>query len=184
MTPFVKVARDATESLIHREVLLAQPPEFFCGFFGGRVPTIYEKLFFVEQAVQRMTSLQIYENDVYRVEAVNSPPFVHLDICRHDGLPCKNWRDFQRIKNELVGPDLEAVELFPAESRLVDTSNQYHLWVHTDPNYRFPFGFLERLVLSTPLRYHLDATQADAPANERDVAADRIGAQHLAAGTA
>jgi len=40
------------------------------------------------------------------------------------------------------------VELFPAESRLVDTSNTYHLWVHHDPTYRFPVGLHHRLVAS------------------------------------
>src|ERR1043165_2191444 len=40
-----------------------------------------------------------------------------------------DWRDYQRIKNELVGPEAEGVELYPAESRLVDTSNQFHLYV-------------------------------------------------------
>ena len=57
---------------------------------------------------------------------------------RHD------WRDFQRIKNELVGPEAEAVELYPAESRRVDGANQYHLWCF--PHFRFPFGFAERMV--------------------------------------
>jgi len=42
---------------------------------------------------------------------------------RHD------WREMQRIKNEIMGEEREAVEIFPAESRLVDTSNQFHLFV-------------------------------------------------------
>jgi len=36
--------------------------------------------------------------------------------------------------------------LYPAESRRVDTSNQYHLWVMKDPMFKFPFGFKERMV--------------------------------------
>ena len=52
----------------------------------------------------------------------------HLSIKRRDGAACRDWRDFQRIKNELIGPEAEAVELYPAESRLVDGANQYHLW--------------------------------------------------------
>ena len=39
---------------------------------------------------------------------------------------------------------MEAVELYPAESRLVDNANQWHLWCVT--GFRFPFGFAERLV--------------------------------------
>lgn len=46
--------------------------------------------------------------------------------------------------NELVGEEVEAVELYPAESRLVDGSNQFHLWCVI--GFRFPFGFEERLV--------------------------------------
>ncbi len=59
---------------------------------------------------------------------------------RHD------WREFQRIKNELCGPECEAIELYPAESRLVDTANQY--WVHVLPEgMRIPVGFNDRLVM-------------------------------------
>jgi len=69
---------------------------------------------------------------------------VHLSIKTHDRSARHDWRDLQRIKNELCGPECEAVELFPAESRLVDGANQYHLFVFRD--FRFPFGFNERLV--------------------------------------
>lgn len=67
----------------------------------------------------------------------------HLSIRRQDRQPCRDWRDFQRIKNQLAGPEYEAMEIYPAESRLVDMANQYHLWC-------FPFalgvGFEKRLV--------------------------------------
>ena len=73
----------------------------------------------------------------------------HLLIGRRDKAPVgkERFRDFQRIKNELVGPECEAVELYPAESRLVDTANQYHLWCFAEEE-RFPFGYTDRLVLS------------------------------------
>jgi hypothetical protein len=54
----------------------------------------------------------------------------------------------QRIKNELVGKEHEAVELYPAESRKVDSSNQYHLWVLVEKGLKFPFGYTTRDVLS------------------------------------
>jgi hypothetical protein len=74
-----------------------------------------------------------------------------LSVKTHDRAPVHDWRDFQRIKNELVGPEAEAVELYPAESRLVDTSNQFHLWCF-EPPFKFPFGYVDRLVMgeSTP----------------------------------
>ena len=43
---------------------------------------------------------------------------------RHDRAPIRDWRIGQRIKNEVLGPEWEAVELYPADSRLVDTSNE------------------------------------------------------------
>lgn len=65
----------------------------------------------------------------------------HLNIRRRDGKPIfRDWRHFQWIKNQLVGEECEGLEIYPAESRLNDTSNKYHLWVFNDPNYRIPFG--------------------------------------------
>lgn len=73
-------------------------------------------------------------------------PMVHLSIKTNDRAAHHDWRDLQRIKNELCGDEAEAVELYPAESRLVDAANQYHLFVCKPGGYRFPFGFKERLV--------------------------------------
>ncbi len=68
----------------------------------------------------------------------------HLSIKDHDRSARHDWRDLQRIKNELVGPQYEAIEIYPAESRLVDTCNQYHLYVFR--TWRPPMGFDSRLV--------------------------------------
>lgn len=54
---------------------------------------------------------------------------LHLSIRHNERKAVRDWRHFQRIKNELAGTEREAVEIFPPESQLVDTSNQYHLWV-------------------------------------------------------
>jgi hypothetical protein len=76
----------------------------------------------------------------------DDPELIHLSIKRNDKRPVTSWRDLQKIKNELVGPECEAVQIFPAESRMIDTSNQYHLWCFSDPTFRIPFGYNERLV--------------------------------------
>lgn len=57
----------------------------------------------------------------------------HISVKQRDKGSLHDWRDFQRIKNDLLGPEGEAAELYPAESRLMDTSNQYHLWAFLDP---------------------------------------------------
>lgn len=90
---------------------------------------------------------RIFQNDTYLVALREVPgegpfpPLIHLSIKRLDKEIVRDWRDLQEIKNQLVGPQCEGVELYPAEDRLVDTANQFHLWVIKDPNYRFPFGF-------------------------------------------
>lgn len=75
---------------------------------------------------------------------VNTPTY--LSIKRLDREPINDWRAMQKIKNSIVGPEWEAVEIYPAESRLVDTANQYHLWCWDAP---FPiYLFNERAVWS------------------------------------
>lgn len=84
----------------------------------------------------RKAGEEVWKNSRYTVivkkEAHPSDPEMprrlYLSIKRNDKEVIRDWRDLQRIKNELLGPEQEMVELFPAESRLVDTANQYHLW--------------------------------------------------------
>jgi hypothetical protein len=152
MTPFQKVPVSPLATMMKRHTLYAQPDEFFAPFFNGRSPSLQEKMQYIECAVQRLSSLNVWENDTYRVEVAYHAPYIQLNISRHDGAACTCWREFQKIKNELVGPEFEAIELFPAESRLVDTANQYHLWVYADPKFRFPVGFVDRFVLEKPVK--------------------------------
>jgi hypothetical protein len=84
---------------------------------------------------------EFWINDKYQVVKHVQGNMVWLSIRRLDRETIHDWRELQAIKNELVGPEFEAVELYPAESRLVDGANQYHLWAVNDASYRFPFGF-------------------------------------------
>jgi hypothetical protein len=84
---------------------------------------------------------ELFVNDRYDVIRERVGPMWHLSIRPHNPRRGRPWREFQRIKNDLVGPENEGVEIFPAESRLVDTADQYHLWVAADAGFRFPFGF-------------------------------------------
>lgn len=56
----------------------------------------------------------------------------HLMIRRHDGRTDIPWADFQRIKDELVGPDRIAVQVHPSTARLVDDCDVFHLWVYPE----------------------------------------------------
>lgn len=101
-----------------------------------------------KRVVDRFKSERVFLNDLYQVN-IQPPidsPFIHLSIKRRDKAPIHDWRDLQAIKNMLVGPDHEGVELYPAERRLVDTANQYHIWCLKTPGQMFNMGFTERLV--------------------------------------
>lgn len=102
-----------------------------------------------EQVIADLTreekATTVWINHLYQVVRrelkSNLGTVIHLNIRRRDGGPIlRDWRHFQQIKNELIGEECEAIELYPAESRLVDTSNKYHLFGMLDPTFRFPFG--------------------------------------------
>ncbi len=88
---------------------------------------------------------ETWQNSRYAVFVYHygdKPGFVHLSIKHQERLPLHDWRDLQRIKNELCGTASEGAELYPAEDRIVDTCNQYHLWVKR-PGERFDFGYTD-----------------------------------------
>jgi hypothetical protein len=94
-------------------------------------------------------------NSIYVVlvqVAQDVPPFglvVQLSITTHDQQARHDWREMQRIKNELVGENVEAVELYPSENRMVDNANWYHLFCFPRlavGGGRFPFGQHARFV--------------------------------------
>lgn len=77
----------------------------------------------------------LFHNNRYHVfvrrtrnPVAGGPDIVHLSIRDNDRTPRHDWRDFQRIKNEILGPEIELIEIYPRESHLVDFSNQFHLW--------------------------------------------------------
>lgn len=110
--------------------------------------------------------IEVWKNDSYQVmkrymkaKVKGDPSLIWLSCKRIDRQPIHDWRELQEIKNELVGRYNEGVELYPSESRRVDTSNQYHLWVFSSPNYRIPFGFDTRLVSGEDVADEIGAVQ-------------------------
>lgn len=51
-------------------------------------------------------------------------------IQNHLNEPIKNhWAEIQRIKNEIFGPEVTAIEYYPAESQLINQHNIYWIWI-------------------------------------------------------
>lgn len=107
-----------------------------------------------EKCIERARKERVYRSRDWQVHIQlvagtdGWPALLHLNCRRTDREPCHDWRELQMIKNILVGPEHEAVELYPAESRLTDTANNYHLWVILKSGLRFPFGFNGRAVFA------------------------------------
>ena len=78
----------------------------------------------VRRAYADLKNDVIYLNSRYQVNVRVRDELTHLSIKRHDKdrVGPERYRDFLRIKNELCGEDREAVELYPAMERNVDTA--------------------------------------------------------------
>lgn len=104
-----------------------------------------------------------WENDAYYGSfrkydcgfGIGGGPYAVIGISAVDETAKHDWRDFQRIKNDLVGEEWEAVELYPAESRLIDPSNRFYLWCVPKGVFTFGLPGTERKVLK--------ASESDAP---------------------
>ena len=85
--------------------------------------------------------VEVWINDLYVVhKATQADGWTELSVRRQDRGHVVDWRHKQAIKNQLVGPECEGLELYPAESRLYDTANQFYIWVRTEPGDRIPVG--------------------------------------------
>ncbi len=80
---------------------------------------------------------QFWKNNLYTVQAYEVDNLLKLMIRRNDETTSVSWADKQRIKNELVGEEEIAIEVFPPKSKLVNEANIYWLWILPEGNYPF-----------------------------------------------
>jgi len=52
----------------------------------------------------------------------------HLRVRRYDGLAGISWDELQAVKNYYLGPDAQAIEIYPRAYEVVDEVNMRHLW--------------------------------------------------------
>ena len=54
-------------------------------------------------------------------------------VQKHDDTPILNhWSEMQRIKNEVFGKEVTAIEYYPAESNLLNDHNIYWMWIFAE----------------------------------------------------
>lgn len=69
------------------------------------------------------------KNNIYSVQLIDSKDGLLIGIRRHDQSIDVPWAHKQRIKNEIMGPEFQAIEVFPKVSELVDDANMYWIWI-------------------------------------------------------
>ena len=109
-----------------------------------------------KEALALIEGEEVWVNSQYTVHVTRNAPngfgmegVVWLSIKNNEKSARHDWREFQRIKNELTDPECDAVEVYPKESRLHDTADQFHLWVFP-ADAQFPVGFTDRAVSDNP----------------------------------
>jgi hypothetical protein len=80
---------------------------------------------------------QVFQNNLFIVQVFKNVNrfgriYTKIMIRRSDSQPIEKFTTLQRIKNEILGTDVEAIQFFPKESELVDVANLYWLWIEND----------------------------------------------------
>ena len=86
--------------------------------------------------VDGITDYETWENTRYSCSVrrfkngffIRNRPYIVIGISHAHGSAGHDWRDFQAIKNDICGKEWEGIELYPAESRLKETSNCFYIW--------------------------------------------------------
>lgn len=80
---------------------------------------------------------QVRRNRVFAVLVrLDATGVVHLAVSSLSGIR-PSWPEMQRIKDEIVGPDATAIEVYPPKAEVVDEADMFHIWVLRG---KLPFG--------------------------------------------
>ena len=71
----------------------------------------------------------LFITDKHRVALVEHQDHTHIRITRLDGDKIRDWWELQLVKNEVVGEEVAAMQVFPPQNNVRDGSNTYHLFV-------------------------------------------------------
>ena len=95
---------------------------------------------FVPQGMTRAYRNNRYTVMIYDDAPTTNGPVTKVLIQNHFDEPIKNhWSEIQRIKNEIFGKEVMAIEYFPSESELIDQHNIYWIFI-------FPDGVIPKII--------------------------------------
>ena len=107
----------------------------------------------IKKLLTEILNEEVWANNLYECNVRKIPDaklkndIIHLSIKNYDRNTDIPWQHKQWIKNEVLGREYEGLELFPAESRMINTANQYHIWC-LPKGIVVPIGWFEGRVVS------------------------------------
>lgn len=108
--------QDVTQQAIHRSRLLG-------GSAGYQPDAVYQNHKYI---------VQVFKNQLRKGRT-----YTKAMVRRCDSEPIYSWKDLYRIKNEIFGDEVEAVQFMPPVSELTDVANLYWFWIEeTEVNER------------------------------------------------
>ena len=97
-------------------------------------------LSFIPPGMTRAFRNNRYTVMIYDNAETTHGPATQVLIQNHTDTPIINhWWEIQRIKNEVFGPEVTAIEYLPAESELINTHNIYWIFI-------FPEGVIPKIL--------------------------------------
>jgi hypothetical protein len=108
----------------------------------------------LKKNIEHLKKGELWSNEKFMIQVYkgsDADEMIHIDqlkgkctwlsIRTQDRNTNISWAELQDIKNTLCGKECDALQMYPKESRLVDSSNQYHLIVLPE-DIPLPFGWI------------------------------------------
>jgi hypothetical protein len=141
-----------SETTEHATVMVMNNPEwtpFEEATWMAHLSRVGEKMF-----LNSRYQVTVYPPAPAKASAEGWPRVIHLCFKHIHNIAITDFRDFQRIKNELVDPAAFTFQIYPDEAHLIDGANQYHLWALVPDGYpdekvpaedwpTLPYGFFD-----------------------------------------
>jgi hypothetical protein len=121
------------DAMVLRETLLQQGPEYCASLHGGRIPNGADWLQWVEMAIAKMTTPFQFSNGEWMVRIFSDPGFRVVNFWRISRGTKRRIGELEYISDVFASG--VSYELYPAESRLVNSGNEYHLWAAVEPEW-------------------------------------------------
>jgi hypothetical protein len=115
---------------------------------NGKFPVVLQRQSF-PASLAPPKCIEVWRSRWFLVQVyAEQPGLLRASVCRtridsdtgrwRDGIA---WEDLQLIKREIGRGHLDAVEIFPADSNVVNVANMRHLWITEEP---IPFAWRKR----------------------------------------